>query len=276
MVKNEIKKIKILKNRLTKIHKNYHLDIYKIFSEIYNIRQKKNKKYSLVNLSDESIISGMFDYHYVVTIMEIRRITKTTMKLVDKGIFTIFDIANALRKSRILHIPKEQNKFFREMAKKVKDYKLTIKGVRDEVTLLNNGFKKNMNSEDSWILQTVYEIRTVKRYIIDRFKFLSDINKSKIEMEVAELHNFIEGNHQKEITSVPISKVVLKQLRAIKIKGIGGLNHTQKIERLIEHYNTKDKVICCGCKLTFTKKRRDQKYCSSKCKSKYNNKKVKL
>ena len=266
--------IEKLKKELLLAQKEYHFRVYEILDEIYRKRLQENKKYSLVDLSKESVICDMYDYHYIVTIMEIRRITKQTKKQIEKGVFTVFEVANSLRKSRILHNAKRQDEFFKFMEVELETKKMTKKEFRDNVTLLNNGMKKDMSEENVWLLQTVYEIRAVKRFIIDRYSKLTPLNKIKVKREVESLHQFVSDKMDKDYSLVYLKKDTLKRLRLLRLKGIGGLDTAKKIERLVQHHLTKDIAKCKNCGNPFEKKRKDQLCCSAKCKQQKNRKKA--
>lgn len=271
MKMNTEKKINKLKEKLSTQYKHYHAEVYKLMKSIYDLRIKENEKYNLVDLSNESVISELFDYHYVATIMNISKISTSTKKLIDQGTFTLFEVANTLRKSSILQNKTAQNQFFKKQAKLIESGKITKTEFRQQIIKVNK-IPQKMSEEHIWLLQTVHEIKTVKKYISSRFHKLSPLNKAKVKREVIELNNFIKGTKDKEITLVPIKKDTLKLLRLIKIKGIGGLNDSDKIKRLIEHYTTRDIAKCKMCKKPFPKKRKDQVFCKPTCKNKYTQK----
>lgn len=228
------KKISELKKELVKINKEYHLKVYKILMKIYALRLRHNKKYTIMGLSKETIIRELFNYDYINTIMQIRKITPKTKKLIEQGHFTYFEVANTLRSSKRLAIPKEQDRFFEKIIKN----NITVSKFREAVTRYNscNGrLKKRLGEEDIWRLRTVYQIRTIKRLIFKRYNRLDDLNKARIDREISELHYFIlSGEEQKKYSLLPIKKKLLKKIRDAKIKGIWRQEQTIMVEKLIE------------------------------------------
>jgi hypothetical protein len=267
--KNETE-IDNLKKKLICLHKDYHLKIYKVLSKIYEKRKKNNPKYNYTELSKESVIKDLYEYNYISTIMNIGKISKRTMTLVNKGKFTLFEIANGLRKSKKLQKAAFQYKFYSDKSKQIEAGDLTKAQLRIDISKDYGQKKKNMNKESIWLLQTVYQIRTSARYIKQRFNRLSLINQTKIRKEIVEIYKFISDRKNKKYSLVSIKKESLKKLRKFKLVGVRGKTDSAKLERLIEHYITNDKAICKNCKKPFKKRRKTQIYCESECKRKYN------
>jgi|TARA_Y100000034_G_C6867001_1_gene395295 hypothetical protein len=263
----ENRTIKNLKKVLVRTHKEYHKKIYETLSRIYNLRKKEYPEYTIMDLSNESTIKDLFPYDYINTIMQIRKITPKVRKVIENDGITTFEVANLLRRSRALQNPKKQDKFFSDISE------LTKNEIRNNVTVFNSHIKKNMSEENAWILQTVYEIRTVKKYIEQRFNKLIPLNKTKVVKEVRELYDFISGKKVKEYSLVPISKESIKLTREVKIKGLYSQEKRKIIETIIELFCTNGMAKCKGCRISFKKNRKDQVFHSPKCKNKYNNKK---
>lgn len=210
-----------LKKRLIKLNKKYHIEIYKILNEIYRIQNKSNSKYTIYDLSQETVIKDFFSYDYVNTIMQTRFITKEVSEYIRLNKITQFEVCNLLRKSKKLHNKEEQNKFFKANLNK------PIVEIRRLVTTNNK-----MKAEDIWILQTIYEIRNVRKNIMSRFSLLNYYQKAMVTREIKELYDFINGKGLKEYKLIPIKKASLKRLR--KIKGTNKQNQSTMIEYLIE------------------------------------------
>ena len=125
-----------------------------------------------------------------------------------------------------------------------------------------------MTKEDLFVLQTVYEIRSVKKYIMKRYTRLNAKNKILINKEIYELKNFIDGNQSKIYSLVPLKKHLIRKLRLIPLKGSYGKIENM-IERLINKHLTDDIIKCKLCKKPFIKKRKNNLFCSAKCRGKH-------
>ena len=196
--KIDIKKSEVqinkLKRKLEKGEHLHHFETYKILNAIFIIRNKYYKNYPINRLAHESVIKDLFTSHRVRLIMSSRHLTKQSMKLIDKNVFSAIEICRILNGSRKLHIAKVQNDFFRVMAQKKKEGVLKSPQLRQSLVLFNSGKKiTKININIAVAKQLIYDIRSIKKRLSSKIDLLDNDTKKTLRFEINALHKLTVG-----------------------------------------------------------------------------------
>jgi len=189
----EEERILVLKNNLSSIDKNYHLEVYKILQEIFNLRKRILTNYTIKDLGREDIIKDLYSSTYITTIMAIQYITPTTYRLIAQKHYTLPTVSKLISSSKKLRDKRTQNRFFKELTDKKVTGKLNVLQLRESAKVFNRDDNiKDISSKDMYRREMVYSIRCYNKNLRKRFSKMSIKNQVLIEENIKQIYNFIK------------------------------------------------------------------------------------